>query len=175
MKLFIAVLAGLLLSTAVFAQNVSGIYYDTERDGEGVFVLHNETQERVAWSLYTYNPPFEVCETIDEVNIEGEPTEVDEFEVCFEGGNDTAWYVGSDPYDGSSYGFVYKAEAFEYPVAVDGQLASTEVVGFYILDKSETGMFLIITPEGDANAPDTLFRAYDLDTVLFDLGAEQAE
>ncbi len=170
MKLFITVLATLLFSTAAFAQNVSGIYYDVETNGEGIFVLHNETQKRVAWSLYTYNPPFEDCETIDEVLIEGEPTEVDEFKVCFEGGNDTEWYVGSDPYDGSAYGLVYKSEAYEYPEVFDGDLSETEVVGFYILDKSETGMFLIITPQGDADAPDTLFRAYDLDTVLFNTG-----
>jgi hypothetical protein len=165
MKTFLAIILAFLSSTAL-AQNVSGVYYNPDANGEGISITHNEEQGKIAWMFYTYNPPEETCLYVEPVIID-EVVFIEEREECFSHGNDSAWYTGSDSWDGSAIGFVYASEAYFYPLDYLGDLADTKVVGYYILTElADGGMFFIITPYETGDAPETLYRAYDFNTLL---------
>ena len=146
--------------------NVSGIFYDPTRSGEGLFITHNRQFGAVGFGLFTFDPDetieVENCETVpavflDDILVQGS------YEVCVNAsvnvGNQPVWYIGADPWDGSSFGILYRSQAYEYPVSYFDSIAEETAVGFYILDAVGEGMRLIVTPfEGDA--PDTLFRLY---------------
>ena len=173
MKYFIVMIGLLLLSTTSAAQNVSGAYYDTSRDGEGIFVFHNEEQGRILFSLYTFNPTQEHCETVPEVTYQitsEDPVIVvqDEYDVCVTTGNDTSWYIGTADWDNGAFGEVYTAEAYNYPMAFFDEIAEVYVVGLFRLDAIKGGgMRLLIVPHGTGEAPDELFGAYSFNKNLF--------
>ncbi len=169
-KLF-AILTVFLLSTSAMAQNVSGSYYDTDRNGEGIFVIHNQEQERILFSLYTFDPDSETCETIPEVVYQPEEEVLvirQAYEVCIDTGSTGAWYVGTADWDNGAFGEVYKATAYDYPMSFFKDVAEVEVVGLFVLDAIENnGMRLLIVPHATANAPDTLYGAYEFNKRIF--------
>jgi hypothetical protein len=146
--------------------NVSGIYYDPVRAGEGLFVTHNRLYGVVGLGLFTFDPAHTVeeesCETVDAVYLDDLLVQ-GSYEHCVslsaEVGNQPSWYIAADTWDGSSYGVLYRSEAYDYPTSYANKIAEETAVGFYILDKVDDGMRLIVTPfEGEA--PETLFRLY---------------
>lgn len=155
--------------------NVSGIYYDPTRSGEGIFVVHDQEfygEEMLAFALFTYDPAATIeeenCETVPAVYADEELIQ-ESYEVCVtasvEVGNQPVWYTAADPWDGDSFGVLYRSEAINYPVSYFGEISDEDAVGLYILDKTETGMRLLVT-EFEDMAPGTLYKAYFFDQKL---------
>jgi len=124
------------------------------------------------FSLYTFDPAVEVCDTIPEVTYqpaEGDPVIVRaEDEICRITGNDSAWYTGTADWDNGAFGEVYKATAYDYPMAFFSEVAEVEIVGLFVLDAIEgDGMRILIVPHATENAPDTLYGAYEFERRLF--------
>jgi hypothetical protein len=151
------------------AENWSGIYYDSTRSGEGLFVVHDSITKNLAFALFTHDP--EETETLcvqsgSVVDLDGNIVSVGE-EVCDEVLIDkrSAWYLAADTWDGSSGGILYECTAYDYPITIAQQLCEERAVGMYILDSVPGGLRLIITQTG-GDVPETVFNWFFFNQAL---------
>lgn len=143
----------------------SGIFYNPERDGEGIFMTIDG--DRVGFALFTYFDPdasSEIPPTVSpappEVEIvlpqcfpeitetEGKeippvvspkPPEGEEVDTTLYGGI-PIWYVGYGAYnDGIAIGELYYQKAISYPYSFDGLVADAVVVATFLLDGNGDG------------------------------------
>jgi hypothetical protein len=144
-------------------ENLSGIYYDSTRSGEGLFVVHDSITANLAFALFTHDPEEteELCVHSGAVtDLDGNIIEIGE-EVCDSVLIDkrSAWYIAANEWNGSSSGILYECEAYDYPITVAQQLCEERAVGMYIMDEVDGGLRLIITETG-GGAPETLYNWY---------------
>jgi hypothetical protein len=161
--LFAIVMLSLLWTGIANAQ--SGIFYNPERDGEGIFVTIEG--DRIGFALFTfYNPdaPNEILPIVSpappEPNIvlpeciveitetEGKeippvvsprPPEGEEVDTTLYGGI-PVWYIGQGVYkDGIALGDLYYQQAISYPYSFDGLVSDPVVVATFLLDGNGDG------------------------------------
>ena len=158
-------LAVLSLLWAGIANAQSGIFYNPERDGEGIFLTIDG--DRVGFALFTFfdpDAPNEIPPIVSpappevlsvlpscfpEINdtegkeippvVSPKPPEGEEVDTTLYGGV-PIWYVGYGAYnDGIAIGELYYQQAISYPYAFDGVVADAVVVATFLLDGNGDG------------------------------------
>jgi len=129
-----AVLAGLLAFGTAQADS-TGVWHNPDRNGEGISLI--DRGETLVVYFYTYR---DVSHPIPPT-VSSEPPVVEPAQP-----NTSAWYLGvAEDFDGeSASGIFYATEAFNYPDADDGAVASVEEVGRFTLVRDGDGWILEI-------------------------------
>lgn len=137
MKYFITLCAACLLfvSTALFTAE-SGIFYNPDRDGEGITFFADG--EQAVLFFYTYCDDNYVIPP----PVSPAPPPIDELECA----NQPVWFVGqASNFDGeSASGQLFLSEAVEYPFAVEDRVGLIEVVGNFVLERNGAGWELTV-------------------------------
>jgi hypothetical protein len=156
----------MLLCGSLFAQD-SGLYYNVERDGEGINLLRDG--DTVVFYFYTYEPR-EGCWNI-EVPEGGLVTE----DNCGE----QRWFLsGGDKLedDGTLEGWLFAGLGTSYPKCLPDPndpfltiCGEAHVVGRYIMSRYNDGWRMIVIPFGEIlDKEDPLFNnVYEFTTLLF--------
>lgn len=147
-KYALALLLTLLAATA----NASGLYYDADRNGEGILILDNETT--IVGYLFTYGG--EACNDVRLPQVGPHlPTDTG----CKL--NEQRWFFFADDLvNGEASGTLYIASGVNYP---DGEIdpdnpfgvivGLPEPVGTYHLRTMESGYQVIVLSEGTTDDP----------------------
>jgi hypothetical protein len=169
----------LLLSGTLFAAD-SGLYYDAERDGEGILMLRNG--DTVVTYMFTYGE--DNCPDTDPVPS---PSTVDDDDECDLNGQ--RWFFGVDEYEEISEevaGTLYMGVGTNYPVGVQDKfdpfvmnVGQAVPAGEYILRRREDGWRMWIGPlskGGVLDEDDVLFdKVFEFRTQLFEADESSAE
>lgn len=104
LKIFISLILTIGFTLTAQAQ----MYYDTERTGEGIVILHQDG--RVQFTMFSYTDTDDCTTT--EIPTIGGPSLVT---TCV--GGPQAWYVSesAELRDGVAHGIVYQTEGCRYP------------------------------------------------------------
>jgi len=137
-KLFIS-----LILTLGFILNANAqMYYDTERSGEGIVILHQG--DLVQFTMFTYTDATE-CVTSEIPSFGNDPVFVT---TCV--GGPQAWYVSGSAQlrDGVAHGVVHSTEGCRYPdtCADPVQVANVFEVASWELLQTETGWSVEFLP-----------------------------
>jgi len=129
-----AILASVLFLGTAHAAD-TGLWYDPERDGEGINVITRNST--LVFFFYTYR---------DNVHLIPPSVSPDPPSLVPEEPNTPIWYMGqAEDYDGKiANGTLYTGEALDYPNAVETSLASVEEVGTFTLFRDGDGWILEI-------------------------------
>ena len=156
--LAVAVLLAVMFTPTVMAAD-SGLYYDSERVGEGISLHRNG--DTVVFYFYTYG--HEDCFEVEELEFE---------EICDEDGQ--RWFFAADeinPISEVLTGFMYMTHGLDYPFGGFGKVGFTDVIGAYTLKRNGVGegFRLFVSRFGTVLEPDDFLfsRDFDFNTVLF--------
>jgi hypothetical protein len=144
----------------------SGLFYNPERDGEGINLIRNG--DHVVFYFYTYEP-HETCWNI-EIPEGGLVTEAN----C----NEQRWFLsGGDKIDdGIIEGWLYTGLGTGYPKCLPNPedpfltvCGEAHIVGRYIMARNLTGWRMVVVRVGDIlDKEDPLFnQVFDFNTPLF--------
>jgi hypothetical protein len=159
MKKYILALILICFTGSVFAQD-SGLFYDPERNGEGLYVLERDGILQIGFFTYIRRCNHHL--------FDGEAKIIDEgFRYCR---LQQAWYVsGQHPLlGGQANGPLYVGNPYEGD-DIDTTLAHVIDVGVFYLFKTETGYDMIVLQTGGALHPDAdiYHRTYHFSQYLF--------
>jgi hypothetical protein len=131
-KYWYTLLASLFLFGTAQAAD-TGVWYNPDRSGEGInLITRNQT---LVLFFYTYRDELHAVPP----SVSPAPPAIPQ-----EAPNTTTWYIGqAENWDGeSATGYLYAAEAFNYPFAVEFDVGATEAVGKFELVKDGEGWLL---------------------------------
>ena len=161
MKYLLTVILALMISSPLLAQDV-GLFYDEDRDGEGLIMLKRD--EVVQFSFFTY------VKRCKHRSFDGEGLiEAKGYNWCRK---QQAWYItGAHPIaGGQATGPLYTANPYEhFEDGVDTFLAEVVDIGIFVLTETPTGFDMIVLQTGNVLHPDAeiYHRTYHFSTYLF--------
>lgn len=156
----------LILWLGLFSLNAfpqTGVYYNPDRDGEGIVAFTDD--ERIVFYVYTYGAELCATERVEPLVIQ---------EVCTNNGQ--RWFFGADPWNGrAATGFLFATEGVEYPKGKPDPsnpygviVGEPTAVGFYVIDYTELGYRLAVVPFGVVDPDDEIYnRVYNFSGLLF--------
>ena len=156
-----------IMSASPVLAGDSGLYYNAERDGEGILLLRNK--DTVVNYFFTYEP-HQGCWGI--TLPKGSRTTYDN---CHE----QRWFFSADEINdkGLVKGFLYAATGLDYPYGVPDPvnpfaaiIGEAQLVGLYVLQRSDTGWRMVVARVGEfLDEEDPLFdTVFDFQTPLFE-------
>ena len=146
MKKILLIILLTCLSATAFAQT-AGLFYDPDRDGEGIIVL--KRQGVIQFSFFSYIKRCNHRNFDEEAFIEDEG-----YRWCRK---QQIWFItGQHPIvEGQAQGPLYTANPHErHDEDVDTLLADVVDVGLFVLNKTATGYDMIVLQTGDVLDPD---------------------
>ena len=163
-KIILAILLTCIALPAM-AQEM-GLFFDPDRDGEGIILLKRE--QMIQFSFFTY---IHRCR---HRYFDGEATIRDlEFQYCR---RQQVWYItGQHPLaNGQSTGVLYTANPYDNLYGdddepIDTLLADVVDIGLFVLTQTATGFNMIVLQTGDVLHPDAdiYHRTYQFSQYLF--------
>ena len=160
------IIVALLFSMPLMAQD-SGLYFNPERDGEGISLTRNG--DTIQFMFWNYEPN-ENCYNI-EIPNGGLVNE----ENCHE----QRYFMSSgDPLTGDNFvdGWLYNTVGLNYPQGITDpvnpfvmHVGEPHIVGLYTLERQNNGWRLVVIQFGDVlNEDDPLYDSvYEFSTLLF--------
>lgn len=144
----------------------TGLFYDMERDKEGINVLRRDNL--IEFTFFTY------IKRCNHRYFDGEATITDlSFNYCK---RQQAWYVtGAHPiHNGEATGVLYTANPHDYYYGHDDEpidtfLANSVDIGLFVLTRTPTGYDMIVLQTGNVLHPnaDIYHRTFHFSTYLF--------
>lgn len=160
MKYLLTVILALIISTPLMAQD-TGLFYDPERDGEGIIMLKRDNM--IQFNFFSYiercrHRYFDVEAFIQDKS----------YNWCRK---QQIWYVtGQVPIvEGQAVGALYTANPYDDDDAVDTTLADVVDIGLFILTKTATGFDMIVLQTGSVlhEDADIYHRTFHFSQYLF--------
>lgn len=149
----------------------SGLYYDADRDGEGLMLMRDG--ERVVGYFYTYGGLW--CGEVVRPPVVSPAPPVEPIPECDL--NAQRWFFFADPFveKVGAAGILYASEGVNYP---DGEFDETNPfgvivgkvfpVGTYFLRPWEDGYQMVVVPPDGTKPDDPLYqRVFNFTTLLF--------
>ena len=164
MKKFLLTLCLLIVAGPAFAQETfSGLFFDPERDGEGVLLF--EQAGIIQFNFFTCIERCRRRNYEDEgLILEG----VKGYDFCRP---QQAWYItGTHPLvSGQAIGPLYTSVPYNQDEDVDALLADVVDVGLFVLTQTATGFDMIVLQTGNAldEDADIYHRTYHFTSYLF--------
>ena len=175
MKYFFLSLLLLLIPTVAMSET-TGLFYDSERSGEGIMVMRDE--RRIVTYFYTYGDS-----DCDKSYTPDVGPVLQEYYDCTQQGQ--RWFFGVDNWnevDEEATGFLFMTAGYNYPEGIPKptnpfgvDIGEAIAVGVYIMRPAGDGYQMLIVPYGDTLAKDDPLygRIYQFTDLLFaPLGAE---
>lgn len=130
----------LLLFTSTLLAGDSGLYFDPDRNGEGISI--HRTNGVLTMFFYTYGALFcdGVIEPVVSPSLPGDDCD-------FRG---QRWFYSSDPIneeDTIVSGTFYITSGFNYPEGLNSEVSILDEVGTYILVRSGSGFLMAVDRE----------------------------
>ena len=122
----------LLLFPLTTIADLSGLYYNADRAGEGASVFTLE--DRSVLLFYTYRDAV-----ISPVVSPPAPP------VSIQCANQQMWYIAQMTWEGDyGEGVIYSAHAIDYPAVIDGYVSTLEVIGEAYMVKMNNGFDILV-------------------------------
>ncbi len=169
-KLLLILLFAMVAAAPIYAAD-TGLFYDAERDGEGLLVMRDE--RLIVTYFFTYG-----ASSCDEDYKPDVGPLLPEFYDC--GNQGQRWFFTSDKWNGEDMeatGFIFMASGVDYPKGIPDvtnpfvQIVGEAIpVGVYILRPAGDGYQMLVVPYGDRlDKDDPLYnRIYQFTTLLFE-------